>query len=91
MNMTVENAMHIIDCATDNVCNSECYDLKTDLEWLQRAIKENPNELIKEIDKSIEILNEQMLDANICPNCGGDLYNDKEGDWVCERCETICK
>lgn len=84
--LMITNAMDIILNAEENSYSGEYFDLTNSLGWLQRAIKENPAELIEEIDKTIKRLEEKMVDFHICTHCGGEIYTCEDGRWRCERC-----
>lgn len=68
--MATDTSLHNSTSLADGMCETVINDLDDNTRPLSERMMEIKNTLLCEMD-------EAMLKANICPECGGGLYNDK--------------
>lgn len=68
--MATDTSLHDSTSQADGMCETVINDLDDNTRPLSERMMEKKNTLLCEMD-------EAMLKANICPECGGDLCNDE--------------
>lgn len=68
--MATDTSLHDSTSQADGMCETVINDLDDNTRPLSERVMEIKNTLLCEMD-------EAMLKANICPECGGDLCNDE--------------